>query len=841
MGNGPTNPQGPNLGQQNEAGDIARQAKDAETMRENLLIALDNQIKLNELEKEKAMVLNQQLDAAQKQLDINTAIARQASDTLGTIIQQAESLEGSVMSAEELRGVLDKLTKHTIEGIDAQKRYKEILESIRNTQNMTEEERLEALKKAKKEVEELRANMEDVKNFGDKFNSSLSGFGEKLGVTRDLSSSMSGNFAKMTADFSRGFSNDKMGMILKGFQQLGTRILASVADEIVNIAVGVDNLSRSLVKSTGFSGDFRESIGGIYQGTLAAGVSMEEASQSVVSLGKNFSDFNPALQEQILYMGTTVSLLSHLGVSVEQSTSGIQMLSKAFKINGEQATDTFMKIVTSGNKAGISNERMAADFQANFATLVQFGDKAVDVFKDLAAQSKATGVEMGKLVGIAQKFDTFEGAATQAAQLNSILGANVSALELMNADYAGTIELIQDGLSGVNFDELNRFEQQYIATAMGASSVHEAQMLLSGDAEEVGAKMEAQAKAQAELNEIVKENLPLAKRFAVAISKIAVAFAPLIEFIAAAIHLFMNMDDSVGGLIVPLSTMFLGFVAFIPGIIDLVVMLATSISTAFGSGGIMAVLGEFGAFFGMIGEIIAGSVALTVGAFVMLQVGLNMVLDAMMPVWSIGKAVAEFFIYIATIAGVFFLTLNPVTAGIMAVVGAIIFLYRNLHHLMDAFSLSGSPFLYEMPRYLSLGFDMLDLALGRAATTIKKFGSILIDIYKSAMTPFIEGFKFVGGMLGFNVENSEEPDQAPTVQEVGGTAGGRKPAASIQKAATEIKTLVVAQLKETGIQETADELAKIANIMQEKEPITNVNINLDGRQLKDFILRTVIG
>ena len=59
--------------------------------------------------------------------------------------------------------------------------------------------------------------------------------------------------------------------------------------------------------------------------------------------------------------------------------------------------------------------------------------------------------------------------------------------------------------------------------------------------------------------------------------------------------------------------------------------------------------------------------------------------------------------------------------------------------------------------------------------------------------------------------------------------------ATLAQAATEIKTIVVAQLKETGIQATADELAKIAKIMNEKEPVTNVVINLDGTSIMDFV------
>ena len=41
-------------------------------------------------------------------------------------------------------------------------------------------------------------------------------------------------------------------------------------------------------------------------------------------------------------------------------------------------------------------------------------------------------------------------------------------LDLMNADYEETINLLRQGTQSLDFDSMNRFEKQYLATALGS-------------------------------------------------------------------------------------------------------------------------------------------------------------------------------------------------------------------------------------------------------------------------------------------------------------------------------------------------------------------------------------
>ena len=73
---------------------------------------------------------------------------------------------------------------------------------------------------------------------------------------------------------------------------------------------------------------------------------------------------------------------------------------------------------------------MIQDFTAVADNLAVFGDRSIDVFKGLAAQAKATGMEVSSLVALAESFNQFDKAADSASKLNAVLGTQLSTLQL---------------------------------------------------------------------------------------------------------------------------------------------------------------------------------------------------------------------------------------------------------------------------------------------------------------------------------------------------------------------------------------------------------------------------
>jgi hypothetical protein len=132
-----------------------------------------------------------------------------------------------------------------------------------------------------------------------------------------------------------------------------------------------------------------------------------------------------------------------------------------------------------GTTMGISSDKMISGFNEASKSLAVYGKDAVKVFTDLAAQAKAAGVEASTLLGIAEKFDTFEGAADAVGKLNSILGTQMSATEMLTMKENERIETLIRSIQtqGIAFKDLDKFSQKAIASAAGISDMSEAQRI----------------------------------------------------------------------------------------------------------------------------------------------------------------------------------------------------------------------------------------------------------------------------------------------------------------------------------------------------------------------------
>ena len=93
------------------------------------------------------------------------------------------------------------------------------------------------------------------------------------------------------------------------------------------------------------------------------------------------------------------------------------------------------------------------------------------MFEGLQKQAKVTGLSVDQLLGlVGEKFDTFEGAGQAVGKLNAILGGPyLNSIDMLNSTEEQRLEMIKAAIdaSGVQFDQLNRFEQKAFASALG--------------------------------------------------------------------------------------------------------------------------------------------------------------------------------------------------------------------------------------------------------------------------------------------------------------------------------------------------------------------------------------
>jgi len=402
--------------------------------------------------------LNEDLDVLNKQL----AVLQRMSSTAQTL-KEISALKISI--AEQEYAILEKTTGVTADVLAKEK------------------ERIIALKAAEESLEKQKQSVEEISK----------SFAELVTQGVDLRQSL--NVENITKQF-----NDLVAVISKPSSWLGALwktakgIFTGMIDQIIQMTLNVIDMERGFQRATGAGDEFARSLTDVYEANVHAGVSMEEVDAAFQSLYTGYTDFttlNAATQKGLA--GTAVRL-NELGVSVQDFTKIQQYATKGMGVSADDIGQTQRDITKLAMEIGVAPGKMAADMAAVAPELTKFGDAATDVFQELARTSKDTGIEIGRLLQITSKFDTFEGAAEQAGQLNAALGGNfVNAMDLMmETDPNERFRMIRDSVldAGLSFDEMSYYQKNFYKDAMGLADVGELAMALSDDMDTVNESAE---------------------------------------------------------------------------------------------------------------------------------------------------------------------------------------------------------------------------------------------------------------------------------------------------------------------------------------------------------------
>ena len=409
---------------------------------------------------------------------------------------------------------------------------------------------LDILKGQEYTAQQKRDALEQAKGINKQFldiQRKVQGVSEKAGKSLGLSASYSDTMLGKAEGMVRQFADVKdhigqegmMGM-LKGSvgQTFNLKAgLSALIEKIVEMGMALDAESKKLGASTGFGNVFSTQLLLIQKNGNMAGVSAADAAAAIGALSNNVSSFNPKADKANAYMGTTVARLAKLGVGAESSAKSIDHMQRAMGMTAEQAADATAQIARMGKEIGISGTKMINDFNAASGRLAIYGKQNVEVFKKLAAAAKASGIEMQTLISLSTKFDKFDSAADSVAKLNSVLGTQLSTIDMLNASDADRVLMIRQQVQASvgNFDSLDKFTKMHVAEAMGLKDVAEAQKLLNMSTAEYQKYRDGQQEAadiQAEMAEASESLVPIQQQLSLAFSEVALAFSPLILLIA---------------------------------------------------------------------------------------------------------------------------------------------------------------------------------------------------------------------------------------------------------------------------------------------------------------------
>jgi hypothetical protein len=334
----------------------------------------------------------------------------------------------------------------------------------------------------------------------------------------------------------------KLGKI--NLKNLSANVLTTIFEQTLMFLKQFDKLAADFRKNTGiidrgFTG-IEQRIVNVQRANLRMGVSMDEAFKAANSLTAEMASFTSMTDDAQATVLQAATVLQEFGVGAQTTAQIFNNFSKGLGYNADQLERLSTQLMGISTSLKIPPQIIATEFNAASKELMKYGDDMVDVFKGIAEQSKQTGIAMGELLGIVKQFDTFEGAGAAVGKLNAILGGPY--LNAINMVYATEEERIKQlrqsiQLSGRQFNQLSRFEQQAIATAAGISDMTVAARLFGGTNSEF-AKTQMSMK---EMQERASRAQSVTEKFTQVMQSFAIALGPVVHLlgIVAQVLLFL--------------------------------------------------------------------------------------------------------------------------------------------------------------------------------------------------------------------------------------------------------------------------------------------------------------
>jgi hypothetical protein len=300
--------------------------------------------------------------------------------------------------------------------------------------------------------------------------------------------SMVGAFAGLTSGLKSIYAVGKsaynvISTIVGGMWELGASIIAiplKMFEGLIDIAAqaggGTDELAQALE-------NLREAMGDLKGPGTSAVITAANSLQGFADTGLSAWRVFGTLAERIEYMtklatsmGNTFNLVRH---EFEQNGGAIAAYQKGLGISEEQMKsfgdraitmgdtmshmllDTTKQTLALGKAFGIDQKLIGKDMAKAVVDVKHFGAVTIKEIGQSAVYAHKLGVELDKIVGVLDQFETFDSAAESAAKLSQSFGVNVDAFKLMEAQNpAESLDMLRKSFRSAGVDASNFTRQQ---------------------------------------------------------------------------------------------------------------------------------------------------------------------------------------------------------------------------------------------------------------------------------------------------------------------------------------------------------------------------------------------
>lgn len=464
---------------------------------------------------------------AKLQSDFNKAKDLEFQKEIARLKELGDKYKDQVEDMAGLQETITNIKNGVYEGDGGDTGIKEVDDQINALIKLAEEEEnyRKAVEEGRDKTAEARAgDLADLIGLSKYSTSTLGKFQDFFASMSDGTDAAKGEAVAFGRALAKAFSP----------QAIGLTVFNKVFSESMKVLKAFDEAAASLAKTTGTVGKFNDVLYDTQRSGNLLGVTMDNVASSIAALNSGTSQFAQLNKQTQTDIAITATQMEKLGVSSADTAAFMENAFKIMNMSAREAITAQTELAMAGVQLGIGADKIVKDFNAASKTLAVYGKNSIGVFKDLAAQAKAAGVEVSTLLGIVEKFDTFSGAAEGAAKFNALLGTQLSTTQMLMMTEDERMKTIIESVQaqGVAFGDMDKYTQKAIAAAAGISDMNEANRIFSmslSDYEANARELENNADAQRRFDDAVQATVPTMKKFQNLATEMIVMVQPALE------------------------------------------------------------------------------------------------------------------------------------------------------------------------------------------------------------------------------------------------------------------------------------------------------------------------